>query len=254
VADGYRFGVVPQFESRKLSQVWQPILRDLEQRTGLALEMVSLPTIPEFEKAFMRGAFDFAYMNPYHAMLAMRHQGYVPLVRDGRNQLFGILVVRRDSPVQEVRELAGREIAFPAPNAIGASLLMRADLESVHRIEVKPVYVQDHSSVYMNVALGLMPAGSGVMSTLTQQRPEIRDQLRVIYRTRGLASHPVTAHPRVPEKDRERLRAAFLEMAGSSAGQAQLAEVPMQDLVGASEADYSDLAKWGLEKYYVDQR
>ncbi|MBT8122773.1 MAG: phosphate/phosphite/phosphonate ABC transporter substrate-binding protein [Gammaproteobacteria bacterium] len=31
----YTFGVVPQFEQRKLLRIWRPILNELEQRTGL---------------------------------------------------------------------------------------------------------------------------------------------------------------------------------------------------------------------------
>jgi len=248
----YRFGVVPQFEPRKLSSIWKPILREVERRSGLTIHMVGSPKIPDFEEAFLNGEFDFAYMNPYHAMLAMRQQGYQPLVRDGERSLFGVLVVRKDSPITDVRELAGREVAFPAPNALGASLLMRADLASIHGIEVVPVYVQTHSSVYLHVSMDLVAAGGGVMSTLKRQPTNIRDGLRIIYRTRPMAPHPVAAHPRVPKADRERVRLAFLEMANSEAGTALLAKVPMRKVIAATVEDYAELSNWGLEKFYVE--
>ncbi len=66
----YIFGVVPQFEARKLAGIWLPILRELEKRTGLRFRMAGSQEIPDFERAFMAEKFDFAYMNPYHAMLA----------------------------------------------------------------------------------------------------------------------------------------------------------------------------------------
>ncbi len=34
-AERYAFGVVPQFEQRKLHGIWTPIIRELEKRTGL---------------------------------------------------------------------------------------------------------------------------------------------------------------------------------------------------------------------------
>jgi len=231
----------------------RPILRELERSTGFTFHMVGSPKIPDFEKAFMGGAFDFAYMNPYHAMLAMRSQGYQPLVRDGGRSLFGVLVVRRDSPITDLRELAGREIAFPAPNALGASLLIRADLTLIHGLEFKPVYAQTHSSVYLHVGMGLTAAGGGVMSTLRRQPPEVRDTLRVIYRTREMAPHPVTAHPRVATADRERVRRAFLDLGQSESGATLLAKVPILKVISATAEDYSNLSTWGLEEFYVEQ-
>jgi phosphonate transport system substrate-binding protein len=247
----YRFGVVPQFEPRKLFDIWQPILDELEQRTGLMFRMEGSPKIPDFELAFMTGAFDFAYMNPYHAMLAAEEQGYEPLVRDGGRSLRGVLVVRKDSPIREVTELEGREVAFPAPNALGASLLTRADLASMYGVTVKPFYVQTHSSVYLHVHLGLAAAGGGVASTLARQAPEIRNDLRVLYRTRPMSPHPVTAHPRVPKEDRELVRRAFLDMGKTEAGAAILAKVPIAKVVAASVGDYVELRNWGLESFYV---
>ena len=126
--DSFSFGVVPQFEARHLAAIWQPILEELGARTGYRFDLVGSPRIPAFEASFLAGEFDFAYMNPYHAMLAAEGQGYVPLVRDGAGRLRGILVVRDDSPYRDVADLEGRRIAFPSPNALGASLLMRADL------------------------------------------------------------------------------------------------------------------------------
>ena len=252
-AEVYSFGVVPQFESRKLASVWKPILSELERRTGLSFRLVGSPKIPDFEKAFIGGEFDFAYMNPYHAILAIREQRYQPLVRGGGRPLYGILVVRKDSPIKDVRELAGREVAFPAPNAIGASLLIRADLAQLYGVEVKPAYVQTHSSVYLNVAMGLQAAGGGVMSTLQEQPAEIRETLRVIYQTRTMPPHPVVGHTRVTRADRERVRLAFLGMENTEAGSALLAKVPILKLVAASDDDYAVLLEWGLEKFYVEQ-
>ncbi|HCY85953.1 MAG TPA: phosphate ABC transporter, partial [Desulfobacteraceae bacterium] len=118
----FSVGVVPQFEARKLRRVWQPILNRLEAATGEKFKLVGSPTIPTFEAEFMDGDFDFAYMNPYHLILAHRKVGYRPLVRDVGRKLFGVLVVAENGGIKEVSDLAGKVIAFPAPNALGASL------------------------------------------------------------------------------------------------------------------------------------
>ncbi len=247
----YTVGVVPQFEARALAEIWVPILEELETRTGLKLKMVGSPRIPEFEEGFEAGDFDFAYMNPYHMLVANNKQGYLPLVRDGGRELFGILTVRKDSPIKSVAELDGQIISFPAPNALGAALLMRADLDSIHNIKFEPIYVSTHTSSYLNVVLGRAAAGGGVMGTFNKQKDEIKDGLRILYKTRRMPPHPIAAHPRIPADVREKVRKAILDMAATDEGAKLLSKVPMRKAIEASLNDYSPLLEWGLENYFV---
>ena len=247
----YKFGVVPQFEPRKLSAIWTPILEELERRTGFRLVMVGAARIPEFEGEFEEGRYDFAYMNPYHGIVASRTQRYLPLVKDAGQMLYGILVTAKDGPVKDVKDLSGKTIAFPAPNAFGASLLMRADLDRVLKVQHSPMWTQTHTSAYLNAALGKVAAAGGVSATFEQQPQAIRDKLKIIYETRRVASHPIMAHPRVPAADREKLRRAFLDMGATPEGRALLGKVPIHQIGSASTEDYREISGWGLEHYYV---
>jgi len=246
----YSFGVVPQFESRKLFKIWRPILDEIEKRTGLHFYLVGSPKIPVFEKKYLEGVYDFAYMNPYHILKAHDTQGYIPLVRDGGRILKGILVVDKDSPVKNIEDLNGKQVAFPSPNALGAALLIRADLEKLYDIKIIPRYVQTHSSVYLHVALGETSAGGGVMSTLRSQKPSVRERLRVLYETRPVNPHPVSVHPRVPYVDREKVRRAFLDMANTEKGRELLARIPMKKAISSNMNDYTELSDWGLDEFY----
>jgi phosphonate transport system substrate-binding protein len=249
----YNFGVVPQFEQRKLFKIWRPILDELEQQTQLGFKLVGSPKIPVFEQMYFEGDYDFAYMNPYHMLKANDSQGYLPLVRDGSRKLKGILVVSKDSPVQNIQGIAGKRIAFPAPNALGASLLMRAELAQLHGISIIPHYVKTHSSVYLHVILGLTSAGGGITTTLNAQKPELREKLRVIYETRSINPHPISVHPRVPLAHRKRVRQALLEMAETEKGASLLAKIPIRKMVTATMADYSPINSWGLERFYAPE-
>jgi phosphonate transport system substrate-binding protein len=246
----YSFGVVPQFEARELAAVWTPILEQVSQRSGLKLTMKGAPRIPDFEASFQVGEFDFAYMNPYHAVIAAKKQGYIPLLRDA-TPLYGVLAVAKDSPYKTAKDLDGKKISFPAPNALGASLLMRADLDTLFKIKFTPLYAQTHTSAYLNTALGVSDASGGIKATFDRQKSDLRDNLRILYETRKSPPHPVVAHPRVPKADQLRVKNAFLELAATAEGAALLAKVPILQAVPASKEEYAQLAKWNLEKYYV---
>lgn len=247
----YTFGVVPQFQHRRILKIWRPILNEIEKRTGIKLNLTGTPTIPAFEKKFMKGDLDFAYMNPYHILVASQSPGYIPLVRDGSRRLQGILVVRKDSKIKNMIELNNKLVAFPSPNALGASMLIRADLEKRHDIKLIPKYAQTHSSVYLHVVKGLVVGGGGVMSTFKAQKPEIREKLKIIFKTRSVIPHPVTAHPRVPKHHVRKIKAAFLALGKTQEGREMLSKIPMKKIVSSFKDEYMSLADWGLDKYYT---
>jgi phosphonate transport system substrate-binding protein len=247
----YSIGVVPQFEARRIAEIWQPILAEISQLSGVKLELKASPNIPAFEQQFTAGEFDFAYMNPYHAIIANKKPGYTPLLRDNGRSLFGIIVVKKDSPIQSVSELDGKTVAFPAPNALGAALLPRAEFDRKFKIKINELYVKSHSSVYLNVLLGKAEAGGGVQKTLSQQPAEVRDQLRVLYQTTKVAPHPLTAHPRIDAAIQDRVKTAFLQLGDSEKGQAMLKTIPMKQIGPASIDDYAPLKEMGLDQYYV---
>jgi phosphonate transport system substrate-binding protein len=245
----YTISAVPQFEQRKLYATWKPIVDELARRTGLRLKLVTTLTIQDFHKAYGRGEFDFAYVNPYNIVYFRRTQGYIPLAADGV-PLRGIVVVAKDSAIKTVADLDGKTVAFPSPNALGASLLVRADLEQIHHVRITPLYVSTHSSVYIHVAKGLTAAGGGVEKTLQEQDNAIQAQLQVIYTTRPCPSHPVAAHPRVPPEVREQVRAALLAMGETKEGKEMLARVPIMRIIPVTYDDYAELSGWGLDKYW----
>ncbi len=250
-AETYSFGAIPQFEPRKLASIWLPILKELNRRTGHTFVMTGSSNIPVFDASIDLGKLDFAYMNPYQVLQTTKNQKYIPLVRDGSRELQGILVVRKDSPLTRPQLLDGKKVAFPSPNAFGASILVQAELQGKFKIKIRPLYVQTHSSVYLSVILGEAAAGGGVLSTLNKQKPEVINALKIIYKTRLAPPHAVMANSRVLREHRDQVRRAFLEMSKTEEGRRLLEKIPMRDAVAASAADYQPMASWGLEKIYI---
>jgi len=249
----YSIGVVPQFEARKLRKIWLPIIKQLEQETGFKFKLRGAPTIPAFEQEFLAGKFDISYMNPYHLLIANESQGYIPLVRDHSKRLQGVLVVRKDSPIQSVKDLNNKTLAFPSPNALGASLQMRAELHDKFKINITPKYVKTHDSVYLNVYLKQVAAGGGVGKTLRKQAPQLREQLKVIYKTTPVAPHPIAAHPRVPKADRDAIVKALIKISATKSGQKVLAQIPIKKLGKSSMQDYQPLQGMKLKRFFVSK-
>ena len=242
--------VVPQQVATVTARAWGPMADRLGVVLAHGIELRLYHSFDEFEAALAQGVPDLAFLNPYYQTIAHRSHGYLPLVRDGARRLTGVVVVRADSPVRTLADLRGRAVGFPDPNAFGASLYLRALLAEKERVAIRPVYLGSHANVYRHVLMGEVPAGGGIRQTLEQENEHARQALRVLYETPAAAPHPLSAHPRVPARERERIAHELLQLATSDTGRALLQGIGMPQPVRADQArDYAPLERLHLERY-----
>lgn len=242
----YSMYLVPRLVDTELFRDWAPFLERLGRESHVCFELQIPASIPSFEKALLSGTPDFAYMNPFHLVMVGKSPGYVPLVRDDKEKLTGLLVVRKDSPIRQLSQLQGATVAFPAPNAYAASLLIRSSLDKLH-IDIEPLYVGSHSNVFRAVALGQATAGGAASIALEQEPVALRAVLRVLYTTRTYKAPPFAASQRVPEVVRQRVTGVFLHLMADESGRALLRAIQIPTPVRADyDRDYGELEQLGL--------
>lgn len=246
----YILARAPQSAATNLAAAWEPFLKRLSQDVGSKINLRLYPNRRAFEEELYAGKPDFAFMNPYYAVTVRKSLGYEALVRDDAQRLSGIIVVPVDSPVKSVEHLRGKSIAFPDVNAMGASLLPRAMLTRSLGIPYTPVYVGGHENVYRAVFAHQVDAGSGVPQTFNDESPELRSQLRIVYETPAVPSHPLIAHPRVPAVLRTKITETILSYQNDEAGRALLKAVRLPKPVKVEfAADYVALEDLRLEEF-----
>jgi phosphonate transport system substrate-binding protein len=243
--------IVPQLPGSATYAKWAPILEYVGKKTGQCFNLEVPETIPGFEKQLFQGEPDFAFANPYHLVIAKKRKGYVPLFIDGQSKLTGILVIKADSSIKNIQDLQGKEIAFPAPNAFAASLLIRADLEK-KGVLIKPRYVKTHATGYRAVAMGDVVGAGGVNNTLQREDQALKESLKILYETPGYAPHPFIANPRVPIKVRNSITEAFISLGTSESGRKLLEDVQIpQPIPSDFQRDFAPLEKLKIEKFLV---
>jgi len=239
------FGIVPQQAASRLAKIWVPFMQDLSERTGLSITFATMKDIPTFEKCLAQGAYDIAYMNPYHYTTFSAVSGYNAFAHQSEKKLKGLIVVRKDNTAQSLGDLDNTSLAFPSPAAFGASVLPRAEMKG-RGLTITPKYVKSHDSVYRAVASGIFPAGGGVQRTFNSVSDDIRDQLRVIYRTNGYTPHAFATAPQVPAETIKKISTAMLEIAQD---QPELMKaIGMKGFEPATDATWNDVRALGLEQ------
>lgn len=244
---GYVFSIVPQQSASKTVRIWGPVLRYVSNKTGHHLRLKIYKDIPTFEGSLHQGNSDFSYMNPYHYVVFHDTPGYEAFAKAKDKRIKGILVVKKDGPIQSVSQLEGAEIAFPSPAAFAASLLIRGWLDQ-QGVTFTPVYVRSHDSGYLNVSKGRFPASGGVIRTLKNMKTSVRDQLQILHTTPGYTPHAIAAHPRVPTEVVHAVQKAFLSMDQDETGRKLLKALKIKGWEEGRDNDWGDVRALDLKE------
>lgn len=234
------FGIVPQQSAKKLASKWGPIFKYLNDRTGHQITFATAKDIPSFELRLLEGQYDMAYMNPYHFTVFNQKPGYQAFAKQKDKQIKGIIVVPKDSPIDELSELNTKVLAFPSPAAFAASVLPRAKLEQ-DGIKVTPSYVSSHDSVYIGVSKGFFIAGGGVYRTFGNADPEVTEQLRVLWETPGYTPHAFASNPNLDPTVVNDIQQAMLSMNTDPEGKKLLKSINFKGIVTAQDSDWDDV-------------
>jgi len=234
------FGVVPQQSASKLARLWAPILAHISRQTGLHIAFRTAKDIPTFEQRLANGEYDLAYMNPYHYTVYHESPGYQAFAKARDKQINGILVVSKEGAINNIHQLEGSTLAFPAPAAFAASILTRAYLNN-QGISFTPRYVSSHDSVYRTVAAGLYPAGGGVNRTLQNMKPEIVSKLKILWESPGYTPHAFAAHPDFDKNKLAAIQQSMLQLENTEAGKQLLSAIKLKGIQPAKNSDWDDV-------------
>ena len=209
-------GIVPQQSPLKLSKKWLQVTSYLKQETGINVIFKTEKSIPSFETKLYSGAYDLAYMNPYHFVLANDKKNYTAFIRAKKN-IKGILLSKEKEIDFSIENLKGKTFLFPAPNAFAATLLPKYELKEKFNFDVdkdaKVLYVNSHDSVYKGISREIGYLGGGIMRTYNNFKSKNdKSKTNIVYETSTYPSHPIAFHPRVNKEDIKKIQDAFLNM------------------------------------------
>jgi phosphonate transport system substrate-binding protein len=215
------FGVIIWRSPTLTAQFWNPILRYVSDKSGAPLQLKVAQTGPEHTTMVRRGEYHFLYSN-HNFIKENEESGYRVFARPKEDAQSGEIVVLKDSPIQSLAELEGREMVFPHTAAfLGYHLPMDALLR-------KGIHVKPHFAGNQEGAMGQLKAGramaAGVNAAVMQafaQRENV--PYRVLWSSDKYLNIALSAHPSVPAETVRAVRDAFLKMADDPEGAKVLA-------------------------------
>jgi len=242
----YSFGIGPQQGASELAKRWVPLLQYLSEKSGYTLQFATAKDIPTFQGQMKEGRFDLAFLNPYFYAVFHERAGYEAFADERDGKTSGVVVVRKDSPIQSLAELNNQTVAFPAPTALAATMLPLAHFGE-QNVHVTPKYVVSMDSVYTSVAKGFFPAGGGELHSFNTLNAEVRGQLRILWTAEPLPPLTFAAHPRVPKDVVAKIQKAMRDMDQNVQGAELLKAMKFKGFDLAQDSDYDAMRKLKLK-------
>ena len=225
-------------------ETWSPLLKALGENVHHCYRLEIASTIPEFGKMIQEGHYDYVYMNPFHQVRTKQH--YEPLIRSTASALRGVIIGSREKKGIALKGLKDITLYLPAPNAFGASLLVRSALQQAGTsLQIR--YVNTHSNTYEAVAQDPRSVGGMIRKTFElAKRPG--DEVEILFETDGYASHPYSAHQGLSARERSAVQQAFLSLNNQTNFSTLLNKVRLRQPGPANyKNDYLPIEKLHLE-------
>jgi phosphonate transport system substrate-binding protein len=243
------FGVIVWRSPILTAQFWNPILRYVSERGGVPLQLKVAPTGPEHAAMVRRGELHFLYSN-HNFIKENEESGYRVFGRAKGDAEGGEIVVLKDSPIQSLADLEGKEVVFPHTAAfLGYHLPMDALLRK--GIQVKPHFAGNQEGAMGQLKAGRAVAAgvNGVVMRAFAQRENVA--YRVVWSSDKYLNLALSSLPSVPPETVKAVREAFLKMADDPEGAKVLAssaallkqEAPLR-FIAAKDSDFDNMRRF----------
>jgi phosphonate transport system substrate-binding protein len=251
-----RFGVVSFYNPRLMFLKYQPLMDYLTSATGRPWDLVIVPTYERLVEDVCSGKVTTAYLGPYtyaRAHAACKALPVVKLNSGGKATYRCLIMVRSDSKLQSLADLAGKRFGFGAPMSTASHLVARAMLENagLHPgLDVACRYYAHHEQAARAVLFGEVEA-CGVRD-LVGEKFANRD-LKVLARSEEIPNFPLVLAPGSDPALPSELVRVLVSLPGQDARTAAIIRGWDEELSGgftpATDGEYEPIRKLAVRLF-----
>ncbi|HET8730845.1 MAG TPA: PhnD/SsuA/transferrin family substrate-binding protein [Moraxellaceae bacterium] len=234
----YTVAIIPIMPPAEVKRRWQPALDEVTRLSGLHFRLHFYPDLAHFEQGLSQEEIDFAVGNP--VLTWKLRDRYRPLLR-GRTPLVAQVVVRRDSPLQQITDLQKHTLGLQEGASLSTNVMVLRILRE-QKIDFVLHVMNTESSALRSVLVGTTDAAL-VNNYLLQMVPvDMANHLRVIYSADELPPPALMVSRQTPPEVARKFHDAFLQLRDGAP--ALMIGILMRDLTDADlDRDYGVMAK-----------
>ncbi len=235
------FGVLNQQSASLTAERWNPILHYVSTTSGIPLQLRMGPTVEDTDAMMGRGEFDFVFTN-HNFQSEFEGVGYKVIARWSGEPIRGVIAVPTDSPIRELRQLAGRRVAFPSRDAFAAYAVPLLALKRAG-VTMQEVLAANQEGALAQLKARRVDAAAVNSRFLAQYEEREAVRFRTIFVSEAYPDLAVIAHPRLPAAVVERIRNALIGMKSDPAAAPVLALARSQGFDPATDREYDGVRR-----------
>ena len=230
----YNFSPVNQYGIQLTAAYWNPIIAYVSEKSGIKLNLKIGRTSADTTSYVLAKEVEFVFSN--HLFSPDRELlGWKVFGRRQTPALQGQIVVPADSPITDLAQLKGQEVAFAGPEAFIIYKVPYAHLKS-RKIDVKVVFAGNQDASFAQLFSGKVQAAGGNSQLVEGYARRENKKFRVLWSSEPFQDLALMASAKVPEKEVSAVATAFTEMSKDPKGRAILHQVAKE--VGLSSDAY----------------
>lgn len=240
----YNFSPVNQYDISLTAAYWNPIIAYVSEKSGVKLNLKIGRTSADTTSYVLTKEVEFVFSN--HLFSPEREQlGWKVFGRRNTQPLLGQIVVPADSPITDIAQLKGQEVAFAGPEAFIVYKVPYAYLLS-RNVDVKVVFAGNQNAAFAQLFAGKVQASGGNSQLVESFTRREGKKFRVLWSSEAFQDLALMASSKVPEADTRKVAAAFIDMYKDPRGREILHQVSKEVglpndayFVAATGSDYA---------------
>jgi phosphonate transport system substrate-binding protein len=245
----YSFYVLNQRSVALAAQYWNPIMTYVTKKSGVPLELKLARTAQEGNAVAEKLGYDFQYTNHFFTPERDR-QGYRVIARPAGPGIRSQIVVPKDSPIQSLQDLDGKQVGFVSPDGftgywVPYDALLRA------KVTVQVVFTGNQESSFAQLKVSKIAAAGVNSSVMARYARRESFAYRALWTSEVYQDLCIMASPKVPKGQVAAVKQALIDMVKDAEGRQVLqagADLLKMNgelgFVAASDRDYDNYRRF----------
>lgn len=216
------FGIEPFEDPTKLKPAYQVLADALEKKLDCPVELNVLEDYSAEVLAMQNGKLDLGQFGPLGYVFASERAGAEPLasfgLADGKLSAYTAGIwVPKDSPIQSVKDLKGKDLALGSVGSTSGDVLPRYALkqEGIEDADLKINYAGGHPEAMLALTNGTVDAAQINSQTLATAKSEgtfDESKFRQIWKSEEIPNDPITVRGDAPDEFKKAVEDALLNL------------------------------------------
>lgn len=212
----YNFSPVNQYGIQLTAAYWNPIIAYVSEKSGVKLNLKIGRTSADTTSYVLAKEVEFVFSN--HLFSPEREKlGWTVFGRRQTPALQGQIVVSADSPITDLSQLKGQDVAFAGPEAFIVYKVPYAYLLS-KKIDVKVVFAGNQDASFAQLFSGKVQAAGANSQLLEGYSRRENKKFRVLWSSEPFQDLALMASGKIPEKEVNAVASAFIQMSKDPRG------------------------------------